>query len=121
MAETKPINKYEELVNLALRRSLFFPANEIYANAPAGFYDFGPYGAAIKRKVVGLWRKKLVKQEGFLEIDGAITMPADVFKSSGHLSNFNDPVTQCKKCNVLHRADKLSPVPDRLDEVVLCS
>ncbi len=98
---------YEDVVNLALRRSLFFPANEIYANAPAGFYDFGPYGATIRRKIIELWRKELVQMEDFLELDGAITMPEDVFKASGHLTNFNDPVTQCKKCNTIHRADKL--------------
>ncbi len=98
---------YEDVVNLALRRSLFYPANEIYANAPAGFYDFGPYGATIRRKIVELWRKHLVQKEEFLELDGAITMPEDVFKASGHLTNFNDPITQCKKCNTIHRADKL--------------
>lgn len=98
---------YEDIVNLALRRSLFYPASEIYANAPAGFYDFGPFGATIRRKIVELWRKELIQKEDFLEVDGAVTMPEDVFKASGHLTNFNDPVTQCKKCNTLHRADKL--------------
>jgi len=34
-------------------------------------------------------------------------MPEDVFKASGHLESFNDPMTQCKKCNTIHRADKL--------------
>ena len=98
---------YEDIVNLALRRSLFYPSNEIYANSPAGFYDFGPFGATIRRKIVEQWRKQLVQKEDFLEVDGAITMPEDVFKASGHLANFNDPVTQCKKCNTIHRADKL--------------
>ncbi len=98
---------YEEVVNLALRRSLFYPSSEIYANAPAGFYDYGPFGATIRRKIVELWRKTLVQREEFLELDGAVIMPEDVFKSSGHLANFNDPVTQCKKCNTIHRADKL--------------
>ena len=98
---------YEEVVNLAVRRSLFYPASEIYANAPAGMYDFGPYGTAIKRKIIETWRKHLVQKEDFLEIDGALIMPEDVFKASGHLSNFNDPMTQCKKCNTVHRADKL--------------
>lgn len=98
---------YEDIVNLALRRSLFYPASEIYASAPAGFYNFGPYGATIRRKIVELWRKQLVQKEDFLELDGAVTMPEDVFKASGHLANFNDPVTQCKKCNTIHRADKL--------------
>jgi glycyl-tRNA synthetase len=98
---------YEDVTNLALRRSLFFPASEIYANAPAGFYDFGPYGATIRRKIVETWRKQLVQKEDFFELDGAVIMPEDVFKASGHLTNFNDPITQCKKCNTIHRADKL--------------
>ncbi len=99
--------KYEEIINWALRRGIFFPASEIYANAPAGFYDFGPYGATIRRKIIDTWRKDIVQKTGMLEIYGCQIMPADVFKSSGHLASFNDPVTQCSKCNIIHRADKL--------------
>jgi len=98
---------YEDVVNLALRRGLFYPASEIYQNAPAGFYDFGPYGATIRRNIIEHWRKTFVQHQGFLEIDGAITMPEDVFNASGHLDSFNDPMTQCAKCNTIHRADKL--------------
>ncbi|MCX6708127.1 MAG: glycine--tRNA ligase [Candidatus Woesearchaeota archaeon] len=98
---------YEDVVNLALRRSLFYPASEIYANAPAGFYDYGPFGTTIRRKIVELWRKELIQKEDMLEVDGAVIMPEDVFKASGHLTNFNDPITQCSKCKTIHRADKL--------------
>ena len=101
------MSKYEDVVNLALRRSLFYPSSEIYADHPAGFYDFGPYGAAIKRKVIDLWRRELVQKEDFLEIEGALGMPVDVFKASGHLESFNDPVTVCKKCGAVYRADQL--------------
>jgi len=103
--EKKPT--YDDVINLATRRSFFFPASEIYDNYPAGFFDFGPYGTALKRNIVDLWRKELVKKEDFLEIDGAIIMPEDVFSSSGHLKAFKDPVTSCKKCNSVYRADKL--------------
>ncbi|MEM4336775.1 MAG: glycine--tRNA ligase, partial [Candidatus Woesearchaeota archaeon] len=98
---------YEDIINLALRRSFFFPASEIYDNYPAGFFDFGPYGASLKRKIVEVWRKELVKKEEFFEIDGAIVMPEDVFNSSGHLKAFKDPITNCKKCNSSYRADKI--------------
>ena len=97
---------FEDVTNLALRRGLFFPASEIY-NGPAGFFDYGPYGLAIKNKVIALWRKQLVKRTGCLEIDGAITVPAGVLQASGHLANFSDPLAQCKKCHSLHRADKI--------------
>ena len=101
------MSRYDDVVNLAVRRSLFYPASEIYSTAPAGMYDYGPFGTTIKRKIVDLWRKQLVQKENFLEIDGALIMPEDVFKASGHLGNFNDPMTQCVKCNTVHRADKL--------------
>jgi glycyl-tRNA synthetase len=101
------MSKYEDVTNLALRRSIFFPASEIYPSAPKGMFDYGPYGASIKRKVIALWRKELVQKENFLEIDGAQIMPADVFKASGHLKSFNDPVVQCSKCNSVFRADQL--------------
>ena len=97
---------YEEIINLALRRSIFFPANEIY-NGPAGLFDYGPIGTAIKRKIVELWRKFLVKGEEMFELDGAALMPEEVFLGSGHLEHFNDPMVQCKNCKVLHRADVL--------------
>lgn len=98
---------YDDVVNLALRRGIFFPASEIYQDAPAGFYDFGPVGASIRRKIVDVWRNSFVRAEGMLEMDGAITMPADVFRASGHLEGFNDPMAQCTKCKTIHRADQL--------------
>jgi len=101
------MSKYEDIVNLALRRSLFYPASEIYNDAPAGFYDFGPYGAAIRRKIIDVWRREFVQKESMLEIYGAQTMPESVFNSSGHLKDFNDVITTCKKCNSIHRADQL--------------
>ncbi|MBN1644711.1 glycine--tRNA ligase [Candidatus Woesearchaeota archaeon] len=101
------MSKYEDVVNLALRRSIFFPSSEIYPSAPAGMFDYGPYGASIKRKVVDIWRKELVQKENFLEIEGAQIMPVDVFKASGHLKSFNDPIVKCSKCNSIYRADKL--------------
>jgi glycyl-tRNA synthetase len=97
---------YDDVINLATRRSFFFPASEIYDNYPGGFFDFGPYGAALKRNVVDLWRKELVKKEEFLEIDGAIVMPEDVFNASGHMKGFKDPITVCNKCNSIYRVDK---------------
>ena len=97
----------EELMNLALRKNLFYPSAEIYANSPSGFWEFGPTGSAIRRKVIELWRKKLIEKEGFLEIDGSVILPKEVYEASGHLKSFSDPIVQCLKCNSLHRADEL--------------
>ena len=106
----------EEIVNLALRRALFYPSAEIYSNSPSGFWDFGPDGETIRRKVIELWRNILVEREGFVEIHGCEILPEDVFKASGHLENFNDPVTQCAKCKTHHRSDTL--IEDATKKVV---
>lgn len=97
----------DEIINLALRRGLFYPAAEIYPSAPSGFWDFGPDGETIRRKIIGFWRKELVEKEHFVEIYGSQILPEPVFKASGHLESFNDPIVQCKKCKSLHRADEL--------------
>lgn len=96
-----------ETDNLALRRSLFFPTAEIYAGAPSGFYDYGPYGCSIRRKILDLWRKELIQKEGFVEIYGRQILPESVFRASGHLESFADPIIQCKKCGSWYRADSL--------------
>ena len=94
-------------MNLALRRGLFFPTAEIYSNAPAGFFDYGPEGVKIRRKIVDFWRREFVEREGFVEIAGSQILPEPVFKASGHLDNFNDPIVQCRKCHAFYRADKI--------------
>lgn len=106
----------EDITNLALRRALFFPSAEIYASAPSGFWDFGPVGETIRRKVIELWRNELVEREGFEEIFGAQVLPEDVFKASGHLDSFNDPIVQCKKCHSLYRADNL--IQEKISDIV---
>ncbi|MBI4177004.1 MAG: glycine--tRNA ligase [Candidatus Aenigmarchaeota archaeon] len=98
---------FETMMNLFSRRGILFPSSEIYDNHPSGFWDYGPYGAAIKRKLTELWRSDVVKRTGMLEIDGSICMDADVFRASGHLESFADPLVECVKCGSIFRADKL--------------
>ncbi|MDO8537484.1 MAG: glycine--tRNA ligase [archaeon] len=102
--DSKLLNELNELI---LRKSFFFPAGEIYSSALSGFFDFGPVGVNIRKNLVDFWRKELVQKEDFVEIDGAIILPEEVFIASGHLANFNDPLTQCSKCKTFHRADNL--------------
>ncbi len=98
---------FETMMNLFSRRGILFPSSEIYDNHPSGFWDYGPYGATIKRKLVELWRSEVVKKTNMIEIDGSICMDADVFRASGHLQSFADPLIECLKCNSIFRADKL--------------
>ncbi|MBU1939919.1 glycine--tRNA ligase [Candidatus Micrarchaeota archaeon] len=96
-----------DLMNLALRRSLFYPSAEVYPNAPSGFWEFAMEGAAIRRNIASMWRRELVRAEGMVEISGAQILPEIAFEASGHLANFNDPLTQCEKCHALWRVDTM--------------
>ena len=100
------MNTYEKVLDLALRKGFFLPAGEIY-NGPAGFFDYGPNGAVLKRKFIELWRKMIVTEDEMIELDGSQILPEAVYRSSGHLEHFVDPLVLCTKCKAEHRADKL--------------
>jgi glycyl-tRNA synthetase len=97
---------YERIMELALTRSFFFPSNEIYG-AQSGFYDYGPTGKLIKNRLESLWREMFIQEEGFFEVETAIINPEIVFKASGHVDEFTDPVVECQKCHKKTRADHL--------------
>jgi glycyl-tRNA synthetase len=114
------MNTYDLIIQLALERGFYFPSSELYADASAGFWEYGPNGVRMKNKFLDLWRRELVRRDNMLEIDGSQIMSKSVFTASGHLSNFTDPVVKCKKCSSSFRADKLIQevanveVPERL-------
>ncbi len=97
---------HEKLHKLLIRRAMIIPTSEIY-NPVAGFYDYGPIAVNIKRKVVDLWRQIFIEKDGFLEIDGATVLQEIALKASGHVDNFNDPMTECQKCHKRFRVDHL--------------
>lgn len=93
-------------MKLALERGFYFPSCEIYADAHAGFWDYGPTGNNLKNKFIELWRRELLRRDDMLEIDGSQIMSKSVFVASGHLDNFTDPIIKCKKCGATFRADR---------------
>ena len=98
---------YEAVMKLALERGFYFPSCEVYADAQAGFWEYGPSGVSLKNKFLQLWRRELIRRDGMLEIDGSQIMSKSVFEASGHLGNFADPIIKCTKCNATFRADKI--------------
>src|SRR3970282_2972451 len=99
--------KYEDFMKLALERGFYFPSCEIYADAQAGFWEYGPAGVSLKNKFLELWRRELVRRDRMLEIDGSQIMSQSVFEASGHLASFADPIIKCKNCKATFRADRL--------------
>ncbi|WP_276259471.1 glycine--tRNA ligase [Haloglomus litoreum] len=107
--DIEPVPADEELetvAELAKRRGFFFPASRAYGGV-AGFYTYGPEGAALKRNVEDAWRDLFVTQEGHMEIAAPDVMPEPVFEASGHLDGFDDMIIECPECGTNHRADHL--------------
>jgi len=101
------MSNIEEIQRICLNRGIVFPTAEIYSTI-SGFFDYGPVGTLLKKKLIDYWRDFFVKTEdNIFEIDGSIVVPEKVFEASGHLKSFVDPITQCKKCKSIFRADDL--------------
>ena len=98
--------KYDDVMKLALERGFYFPSCEVYADAQAGFWEYGPSGVSLKNKFLELWRRELIRRDGMMEIDGSQIMSKSVFEASGHLGSFADPIIKCTKCKSTFRADR---------------
>lgn len=102
MGETSDI--YEKVMDVARRRGFVWPSSEIYGSV-AGFIDYGPLGAMMKRNVENLWRSFYVFQEGYYEIECPTIGDEAIFVASGHVKAFADKMVQCPHCKEYLRAD----------------
>lgn len=100
------MDKYDKVIELAKRRGFLWSSFELYGGM-AGFYDYGPLGAMLKRRIEDLWREVYVIKEGFYEIEAPTISIEDVFIASGHVGGFSDPLIECQKCKEAFRADHL--------------
>ena len=98
---------FDTIVNLAKRRGFVFQASEIYGGLRSA-YDYGPLGVEMLRNVKQQWWRSMVQmRDDIVGLDSAIIQSTDVWKASGHLSSFSDPLVECRTCNARHRLDKL--------------
>lgn len=99
--------KLEDIVSLAKRRGFIYPGSDVYGGL-SGTWDYGPLGVALKRNVMQLWWKMFVEErDDMLGVDAAILMNQKVWKASGHVDTFTDPLVECSNCHSRLRADKL--------------
>jgi glycyl-tRNA synthetase len=95
----------ESLIALCKRRGFVFQGSEIYGGL-AGTWDYGPYGVALRSNIKNLWWKRFVTdREDMYGVDAAILMNQEVWKASGHVGGFSDPLVECKKCKHRFRED----------------
>ena len=96
---------FEKIVKIAQNRGFVFNASSIYGGLRSS-YDYGPLGALLKENISQLWWKALKTSEvKVYPVDTAIIQSTDVWKASGHLSEFSDPMVECKNCNSRFRSD----------------
>ena len=97
----------DKIVNLCKARGFVFPGSEIYGGL-ANSWDYGPIGSELKKNIKDLWWKRFVHENEYnIGIDAAIIMNPKVWQASGHLTNFSDPLIDCKSCKQRFRADHL--------------
>jgi glycyl-tRNA synthetase len=102
--------KMENIISLCKRRGFIFQGSEIYGGL-AGTWDYGPLGVTLKNNVKDYWWKKFVTdREDMYGMDAAILMNQNVWKATGHVGGFSDPLSECKKCKKRFRTDQL---PDK--------
>jgi len=96
----------DKVVALAKRRGFIYPSSEIYGGL-SGFYDYGPYGVALRRAIRDLWWRHVVElRDDVVGLESTLIMPSEVWAASGHLTNFVDPLRQCTgRCKKRWRAD----------------
>ena len=88
----------EKLVSLCKRRGFVFQSSEIYGGFN-GFWDYGPYGIALKKAVEQLWWNEMVeKRNNVVGLDSSIICHPKVWKASGHVDRFSDIMCDCKDC-----------------------
>ncbi len=97
----------EKIVALTKRRGFIFQSSELYGGVN-GAWDYGPMGVLLKRNVKDAWWRAMVhEREDIVGLDSAILMHPMVWKSSGHVDGFSDPMADCKTCKKRFRADDL--------------
>ena len=120
-----PKSALDALVSLCKRRGFIFQSSEVYGGF-AGFWDYGPLGCELKRNIKERWWRFMVRDREDVEgLDASIIMHPAIWKASGHLDTFSDPMSMCKgNCRKLMRADQIweifddSPIKAALEPLV---
>jgi glycyl-tRNA synthetase len=103
MSDTDILSK---IVSLTKRRGFVFQSSEIYGGLKSA-YDYGPLGIELKRNIAAEWWRSVVhEREDVVGIDASIMMHSNVWRASGHLAGFSDPLVDCRNCKERFRADK---------------
>ncbi len=97
----------DEMMAYCNQYGFIFQGSEIYGGL-ANTWDYGPLGTRLKNNIKDAWRYYFIqRRDNSYELDSDILMNPAVWKASGHLDSFTDPLLDCKECKTRHRADNL--------------
>lgn len=100
-------DKLKNIISHAKEYGFVFQSSEIYDGLSA-VYDYGQLGVLLKNNIKDYWWKAMVQNhENIVGIDSAIFMHPTVWKASGHVDAFNDPLIDNKDSKKRYRADVL--------------
>ena len=102
--EIRKLDSLQTLVSLCKRRGFVFQSSEIYGGLNS-CWDYGPLGIELKWNIKNAWWKAMTQRRDVVGIDASILMHPNVWKASGHVDNFSDPMIDCKNCKSRFRAD----------------
>ena len=105
---------FEKVVKVAQARGFVFNASSIYGGLRSS-YDYGPLGVLLKNNISKYWWKDIDSDSeiSIFPVDTAIIQSSEVWKASGHLAEFSDPMVDHKPTGERYRADQ---VPDDIDK-----
>ncbi len=99
------IAQMEKIVSLCKRRGFIYQSSEIYGGC-GGVWDYGPLGAELKRNLRTAWWNTMTRErEDVLGLDASILMNPAIWKASGHVDTFSDPMADCLLTQKRFRAD----------------
>ena len=97
----------EAVTGLAKRRGIAFQSSEIYGGLRSS-WDYGPLGVELRRNIRAAWWRAMVQlRDDIVGLEAAIIMSPRVWKASGHVDGFSDPLVECLGCHRRHREDHL--------------
>jgi glycyl-tRNA synthetase len=106
-SQAKHTATLEDIVSLCKRRGFVYQGSEVYGGL-SGTWDYGPLGVALKRNIMDLWWKTFVDdREDMYGVDAAILMNQKVWKASGHVDTFADPLIEDVENKRRYRLDHL--------------
>ena len=97
----------EDIISLCKRRGFIYQGSDVYGGL-SGTWDYGPLGVQLKRNIMQLWWRRFVdERDDMYGVDAAILMNQKVWKASGHVDTFVDPLCEDTVNHRRYRTDHI--------------